>query len=240
MDAKELQFYRDNSFLIVRGAVRGSALENLTEELDELRRNVETGRWRGNHLFERVGVARVIFGPYDYCPSFRELVNREDIVTRARGFLGGAIQLHHTKLMCKAASVGTAQPPHQDYYYWQGRKANQVAVILCIDPATEANGCLRAIPGSHKQGLLEHHEEYHAQSGERHWVCRVTEQDRAREVAFVAEPGDAMFFGSLTIHYSGANDSGCSRRAVIWEYDELGNLAPAPGWGAPLPPVEWT
>jgi len=87
MDAKKLHFYQDNGFLIVRGAVRGSALKNLTEELDELRRNVETGRWRGNHLFEREGVARVVFGPYDYCASFRELVNREDIVARARGFL---------------------------------------------------------------------------------------------------------------------------------------------------------
>ncbi|HVF10689.1 MAG TPA: phytanoyl-CoA dioxygenase family protein [Abditibacteriaceae bacterium] len=239
MDSAEKQDYADNGYLIVRGALQGAAMEELRRELEELRRNVESGRWRGNHLFEAGNTARVIFNPYDFCPSLRQLVARDDMVGRARDMLGSALHLHHTKMMCKPAALGTAQPWHQDYFYWPGKKANQVAVFVCIDPSREANGCLRVVPGSHQKGLLPHHEEYHPGTGERHWVCETALEMLEQRVAFIGEPGDAIFFSSLVIHGSEDNSSGTPRRAVIFEYDELYNLDPTPGWGAPIPAVQW-
>lgn len=232
------QFERDG-FLVVRGAVQGESLRQLEQELDHVRESVESGVFRGNHLMENDRKARVVFDPYDFSPTLRSLVGRADMIERARAMLGTGLHLHHTKLMCKAAREGTPQPWHQDYFYWPGSKPNQVAVFVCIDPSTEANGCLRCIPGSHKAGLREHRKEILDKTGERHWVCDVPREELDRQVLFVGEPGDLIFFGSLTVHGSEGNTSELSRRAVIYEYDAIGNLEPNIGWGAPMPKAEW-
>jgi len=239
MNTGERDFFEQNGYLIVRQAVTGGELRQLTSELLDYQSAIESGRYRGNHLFENEQLARVAFNPYDFCPALRQLVGRKDMLGRARGILGSGVRLDHSKLMCKPAGSGTPQPPHQDYYYWQGSKSNQVAVFVCIDPSTEANGCLRVYPGSHKNGLLEHREEHHQLTGERHWVCKVTPEIEGTETTFIGEPGDAIFFGSLTVHRSDGNGSDRHRRAVIFEYDEKGNLPPRPGWGTPIPAAEW-
>ncbi len=236
----EIELYNRDGFLIVRGAAKDEPLKRPQNELDRLRTDVENGTLRGNHLMENDRQARVVFDPYDHSPTLRELVNRPEMLERAKAIVGGKIHLHHTKLMCKPALEGTAQPWHQDHYYWPGKKPNQMAVFVCIDPSTEANGCLRCIPGTHTNGLREHHQEFHEKTGERHWVCNVSKEELDRQVLFLGEPGDLIFFGSLTIHGSEGNQSPMPRRAVIFEYDELGNLQPGIGWGAPLPKVEWT
>ncbi|MBN4061250.1 phytanoyl-CoA dioxygenase family protein [bacterium AH-315-I18] len=235
----ELETYNRDGFLVVRGAINDEQIQQLTRELTKLRDEVEAGMLRGNHLMENNHSARVVFNPYDHSPAFRDLVNRPDMVERAKAMLGGPIHLHHTKLMCKPARKGSPQPWHQDYYYWQGNKANQVAVFVCIDPSTVENGCLRCIPGSHKGGLREHKEEFYAITGERHWVCEVPKEELDKQVLFTAEPGDLVFFGSLTLHSSEANTSPMSRRAVIFQYDALDNLKANTGWGAPEPKVQW-
>jgi phytanoyl-CoA hydroxylase len=235
----EIEAYTRDGFLIVRGAIKGEQLKILEGELDRLRNDVESGMMRGNHLMENNRKARVIFNPYDHSPAFRDLVNSAGMIERAKAMLGARIHLHHTKLMCKSARVGTPQPWHQDYYYWQGSKANQVAVFICIDPSTKENGCLRLIPGTHKNGLREHHQEFQEKTGERHWVCSVSGEELDRQVLFLGEPGDLVFFGSLTIHGSEGNATPNSRRAAVFQYDEFGNLEANIGWGAPEPKVEW-
>lgn len=238
MDQNATRFYDDNGYFIIRNLVDAKTLQCLRAELDEAQARVESGDWVGNHLTEADGVARVVFNPYEVCPKLRQLTNRPDVIAHAHAFLGTDLQLHHTKLMCKPARQGTEQPPHQDYYYWQGKKANQTALFLAIDEATQENGCLWVVPGSHKQGLLEHKAEYHSITRERHWVCPIT-GDMHKAESFVAEPGDALFFGSLTIHYSGGNSSSKPRRAVIAQYDEVDNLEIRVGWGGPARPVRW-
>ncbi|MEI6085515.1 MAG: phytanoyl-CoA dioxygenase family protein [Verrucomicrobiota bacterium] len=235
----DIENYQRDGFLIVRREVKGAELKQLECELTKLRDEVEAGTLRGNHLMENQRTARVVFNPYDHSPALRELVTRADMIERAKAMLGNRIHLHHTKLMCKAAREGTPQPWHQDYFYWPGTKPNQVAVFVCIDPSTVENGCLRCIPGSHQGGLREHKQEFHAVTGERHWVCAVSPEELDRQVLFTGEPGDLIFFGSLTVHGSEGNTSLMARRAVIYEYDELGNLTPSHGWGAPVPAVEW-
>jgi ectoine hydroxylase-related dioxygenase (phytanoyl-CoA dioxygenase family) len=239
MNQQEQQLYQDNGYLIVRQLIEASDLDRLRQELADMQAQVESGRWRGNHLMEDNGVARVIFNPYDHSPTLRDLVGRSDVIDRVKTMLSGAVALDHSKLMCKAAYTGTPQPPHQDYFYWQGSKANQVACFVCIDPSNEANGCLRVCPGTQRLGLLEHKQEHHAITDERHWVCQMTEEMVRNEEKFIGQPDDAIFFGSLTIHRSDGNTSPRPRRGVIFEYDQKDNLDRRPGWGAPIPPVDW-
>ena len=45
---------------------------------------------------------------------------------------------------------------HQDYPFFPHSNYDLVAVLIHIDEATKENGCLRIIPGSHKQGPQMH------------------------------------------------------------------------------------
>ena len=45
---------------------------------------------------------------------------------------------------------------HQDYPFFPHTQHTMVAAILHFDDAPEEKGCVRVVPGSHKQGPLEH------------------------------------------------------------------------------------
>ena len=71
---------------------------------------------------------------------------------------------------------------------------------MALDDATEGNGCMRFIPGSHKNGVIEHKhlEDY-----------RVEDRliDYAREVAVPLRAGSCEFHHSLALHRTDENRS---------------------------------
>ena len=105
---------------------------------------------------------------------------------------------------------------HQDGHYWQGRAKsiahNSCTCWLALGPVFPENGSLRYIPGSHRNGLLDHKD-----------VADITEFDNAREavgfdeslaVAVSLNPGDAVFHHSLMLHASGGNTSEIPREGL--------------------------
>ena len=59
--------------------------------------------------------------------------------------------------LIKPPHIGTEKPWHQDCAYFDyPTDTAVVGVWIAIDPATEENGCLHLIPGSHHQGPEPH------------------------------------------------------------------------------------
>ncbi|MBT3273751.1 MAG: phytanoyl-CoA dioxygenase family protein [Spirochaetales bacterium] len=232
--------FEADGFVVVRNLMNESVLAQISEELEELKAKVESREYRGNHMFDDDVVARAIFNPYDFSPAYREFIDTPEVIGLVRELLGTPVRLDHTKLMCKPAGKGSVVHPHQDYYYWQDKNPNQLAMFIAIDPCTEENGCLRLFPGSHKEGLRAHTKKFHDITGERHWVCELEAKYLEKETLFTAKPGDACLFSSLVAHRSDPNTSSLNRRCVVAEFDELGNLEENPGWGSPIPPKSWS
>lgn len=69
--------------------------------------------------------------------------------------LGDSFVAYSDIVFMKPPEVGSRQPYHQDRVlgYDINDEARMVGLWLALDPATEANGCLRFIPGSHKKRL---------------------------------------------------------------------------------------
>ena len=82
---------------------------------------------------------------------------------------------------------------------------------IALDDATEENGCMRLIPGSHHWGLLEHQHLADYQVDEE-------ALDRSREVSVPLEAGGALLFHSRLLHATSPNRSDRSRRAMIFSY----------------------
>ena len=99
-------------------------------------------------------------------------------------------------------------------------------MVAAVDRATVANGCLQLLRGSHHLGRFDHGT-FGTQTGAD--PARV-EAARARceLVHFTAEPGDAVFFHSNTLHGSAPNTSEYPRWSLIMCYNARSNTPFAP------------
>lgn len=90
---------------------------------------------------------------FDYC-------RHEKILDYAENFCGPNIMAIHTMLINKPTDSGlksSRHPLHQDLHYFPTRPPNKIVCAwTAMEEVNRENGCLVAIPGSHKGPLLEH------------------------------------------------------------------------------------
>ena len=88
--------------------------------------------------------------------------------------------------------------------------------MVMLDDATPDNGCMYVRPGSHRLGLLNHHDE----SG--YWAGECVEKDLYASadamVPLMPKAGGISIHHGLTLHGSGVNLSGKPRRGIVFAY----------------------
>jgi len=131
--------------------------------------------------------------------------------------MGADIYYHSSKAMLKPARGGSAKPWHQDAAYWRDYGSNQVTIWIAIHDSTEENGCVWAIPGSHKHGIIPHIKR--ELQVEESWI------DLTKAVPVEVPAGGLLIFHSLVLHMSHTNHSDRPRWAIICDYDCLPNPA---------------
>ena len=83
-----------------------------------------------------------------------------------------------------------------------------IAAIIHVSRATDAMGCLRVYPGSHKLGRVEN------TSGQNDSQL-LSEYPIENATPLEAEPGDVVFFHYFTLHGSMPNRSNEVRKTVL-------------------------
>ena len=122
------------------------------------------------------------------------------------------IKMYGDQFFMKAPKgVGSAQQWHQDSASWRDIfPMDLVSAWTALDHATEENGCLNFLPGTHRWGMVR---------GER---LSVFLDDLGGEqwpmVPAPLAPGSISFHHSLTLHMSNANLSGKRRRGYAIHY----------------------
>jgi ectoine hydroxylase-related dioxygenase (phytanoyl-CoA dioxygenase family) len=139
--------------------------------------------------------------------------------------LGGEVYHYHSKLTAKEPREGGAWEWHQDYGYWyhNGCLLPQMAsVMVALDAATRANGCLQVIRGSHAVGRVDHGIVPGEQVGAD--PQRVEQMLRTMELVHVEmAPGDALFFHANVMHRSDANTSLDRRWTLLFCFNAARN-----------------
>lgn len=207
-------------------------------EVDALRREVARISKIDNEMVVREGTAKVpkvMFrmhetdGPTASRP-FNALVRLPRTLGMAQQLLRDEkLYLHHTKVNIKAAIEGSVWPWHQDYGSWANdgiERPELLTIMVGLDPATEMNGCLYFLPGSHKHGRLDPYFD----TSTAYKVWSVTPDDMKRMIKEHGEPvairGSA---GSLTVfhcnlmHASGHNLSANDRWQAYLCYNRCAN-----------------
>ncbi|MBK34450.1 MAG: phytanoyl-CoA dioxygenase family protein [Gemmatimonadetes bacterium] len=146
------------------------------------------------------------------------------IVNNIRILLGEEAAFFHGKVIFKDAHEGGAWEWHQDYGYWYNQGfafPRMISAFVVLDPATEANGCLQVLAGSHHLGRLDHGRVGDQTGTEASRVDQVV--PLFERVPCEMDPGDVLFFHCNLLHTSEANLSDHPRRSFIICFNALSN-----------------
>ncbi len=165
------------------------------------------------------GTIRVIEPFHHLHERIDRLIDDPRFVNPARDLIGDErVSLFTDKLNLKRPGEGSGFRWHQDSPYWAhfypdvDRLPN---LMLSLDDANEANGCLRVIPGSHRHGTLPGLEGRGVLGPlftDPEWF------DASRQVPAIMAAGSMLFFHASTVHGSEPNDSTEHRRALLFTY----------------------
>lgn len=154
----------------------------------------------------------------DHDPWFRKLFTAGRFREIAELLLDGPVVPRNLQYFNKPPGVGRPTPPHQDGYYFMLDPCDAVTMWFALDDVDEENGCVRYVPGSHKQGMREH-ARTHTLGFSQGIVDYPTGHDRDHEIALPAKPGDLLVHHAMTIHRADGNQSPTrSRRALGFVY----------------------
>jgi phytanoyl-CoA hydroxylase len=234
LTAEQLASYEKNGFLVVENLVTGSTLQRVRDAITEICEDAAT---RGKSRIGDVqtepdsasGAAtatatapaaakrralRKLNGLVPGDDFFKSVVSAPRILDIAAELSGGAeqIMLYSDQVFLKPAFEGSEKPLHQDNSYFRVTPhSHGVTCWLAVDDATEENGCMRYIPGSHKLGLIPHKQLTPA---------HLTPEGSGfgEEVPVPVKAGSAIFHHLLCLHSSKANTSPHSRRAWALHY----------------------
>jgi len=141
-----------------------------------------------------------LFGGYVARPIFREICDR------AYGS-ETPIACFRAMFMNKPSNQGTKLPWHQDAWTDLDRQPI-ITVWTALDPATKANGCVEAIPGSHRNGLVnpEHPSGFLSEA-------QAAEYCPSEKVVYLElAPGEVVLLHNWLLHSSDVNRTPVSRR----------------------------
>ncbi len=121
------------------------------------------------------------------------------------------IKLYGDQLFMKPPQVGTEVPWHQDSASWRDIFPMElVSAWTAIDEATEENGCLTYIPGTHRWGMMH--------KDKVKWFSSEFGSDQWPIISAPLKPGSISFHHSLALHHTSANLSGKRRRGYSVHY----------------------
>ena len=154
----------------------------------------------------------------DYDSWFRELFTRSRFREVAEVLLDGPVVPKNMQYFNKPPGVGQPTPPHQDGYYFMLDPCEAVTMWFALEDVDEENGCIRYLPGSHRNGMREH-SRTKTLGFSQGIVGYPTALERESETPFPAKPGDLLVHDAMTIHRADENRSTTrSRRALGFIY----------------------
>jgi ectoine hydroxylase-related dioxygenase (phytanoyl-CoA dioxygenase family) len=152
-----------------------------------------------------------LFFPWAY-----RLATHEAVLDAVETILGPDLVIDGTLIFYKPPRDGSYASWHQDSVYSGWHLTPSVSAWIALTPSYPSNGCMRAIPGSHKLGLLDHenvHDDPNLlnRRGER---IRMN-VDESAAVDIVLKPGEMSLHHTNIVHGSKPNASDGPRIGFI-------------------------
>ena len=156
---------------------------------------------------------------FEYDPYFNDLMLNGAPRRIAEEVLQNEVLPVNMQYFNKPPKTGQPTPPHQDGYYFHLTPCEAVTGWLALEDVDEETGCVRYLPGSHKNPGFRPH----GQTGVLGFSQGITDygtaEDLASEKAFPGPAGTFLMHHAKTIHLADGNTSKSrTRRALGFIY----------------------
>ena len=172
-------------------------------QAEELRQDFEAAEEELRGDTERLSLLKAY--PNRLLPSFDNATRNETLVAAAKEILGENILVWSAALFIKEAASTKIVSWHQDLTYWQLNDIKEVTCWLAVSSARKQAGCMKFIPGSHKNRIVPHNDTF----DENNLLTRgqeISVEVNENEAVYAElDPGQASFHHGLLFHSSGPN-----------------------------------
>ncbi|MFK7945900.1 MAG: phytanoyl-CoA dioxygenase family protein [Paracoccaceae bacterium] len=144
------------------------------------------------------------------------VVGNQKVLDAVESVLGPDILLWSCEYFIKEANSTQIVSWHQDLTYWgMDGTDHEVTAWIALSPATAASGCMKFVPGSHKESLLPHEDtfaENNLLSRGQEIAVEVEEEDA---ISAELQPGQMSLHHGRLFHASGPNTSDDRRIGLV-------------------------
>lgn len=185
-----------------------------------------------NHYF-RVNGQLVI-------PLLAKLARTPAILEKVADVLGPNLLVWSVELFIKEPHTQSVVSWHQDITYWgMGETDEEVTAWVALSDVSVEAGCMRFIPGSHKNSIVDHADTF----DEDNLLSRGQEiagVDEAKSVHGPLKPGEMSFHHGRCFHASGPNQSNDRRIGLAIRYvtPEVRQADTGPDYAIPVRGVD--
>ncbi|NNE82228.1 MAG: phytanoyl-CoA dioxygenase family protein [Silicimonas sp.] len=186
------------------------------EKAQALRGDVERAEAKLANDPDRLALLRTY--PDRLLPSFDALIRHPKIIDAISSVLGPDLLVYSGALFIKPAKSDKIVSWHQDLTYWGLDDAEEVTCWVALSPANRESGCMKFVPGSHKQRIVEHVDTYADDNLLSRGQEIAVDVDEADAVLCELKPGQASMHHGHLFHASGPNTSNDRRIGVAIRY----------------------
>ena len=226
LNTDEVERFDRDGYLVFPGLLGGAKLQHylsVFRELVDRAKALKTDSpptWTLERDAEGNTIAGVLHKVQGVCVvDFRalDMAQEPEIVSRVESLIGPQMAIFGTKFFPKLAGLGTSVHWHQDNFYFDSKSDQIISCGIYLEDADRSNGCLRVVPGSHKQGIAEHD-----RSGPVDGKGYRAEIDESKAVDVVCPGGTVVLFSVNLMHGTNDNESdessGRSCYSTAWHY----------------------
>ena len=237
---EEVQRWLEDGYLVVPDLISPAEVDHLKQETLDLAR----GKYPSENLQplpadlsdrEVLQGILAIHHPHQISSTIVEFVKHpkiagvlSQIVAAHLPYWDGSVKCMLTMLFVKPPGF-QGEAWHQDETQVQTRDRSLTGAWVALDDATEDNGCLWVIPGSHRPGYLYPFED-HDQPDEFDSGTVAYGFDESPAIPVEVGSGSVVFFNGYLLHSSRKNRSDRYRRALVMHYMNAWSLLP---WSNP-------
>ena len=175
----------------------------------------EAARYRARleRLEARHGAMKYAMKPYLTVTLADEIAHNETLLDAVEDLIGPDLLLWDGAFIIKEPRTAKFVSWHQDLTYWGiGPADGIVSVWLALSPVTVANGCMRVVPGSHRDGIAPHEDRFEANNVLSRGQALTGGFDAGRAVDVVLAPGQMSLHHGQVVH--GSNPNGSDERRI--------------------------
>jgi non-haem Fe2+, alpha-ketoglutarate-dependent halogenase len=196
LDANQVQAFRDNGVLFPIRVLDGEEVAAGLAAVDAIDARPPE---------ERKGL--LLHKSYYASRTLSELCRHPRILDAVEGLIGPNILVWGANFFLKEPRSDAYVSWHQDATYWGLEPSDIVTAWVALTPSTVESGCMRVVPGTHKDGILAHRETWARENLLSRGQEIAVEVDEDAVVDVVLQPGEMSLHHVDIAHNSEPNRS---------------------------------